>query len=44
MKEGLNALLPECKNTVDMTFVDKGLHSAGQVTMPVELQKGDRRN
>jgi hypothetical protein len=39
MKEELNALLPECKNTIDITFVDKGLHSVGQAKMPVELQK-----
>jgi hypothetical protein len=39
MREELNALLGECKNTIDITYIDKGLHSVGQIKMPVELQK-----
>jgi hypothetical protein len=39
MKGELNALLSDCKNTIDITFIDKGLHSVGQAVMPVELQK-----
>jgi hypothetical protein len=39
MQGELNVLLPECKNTIDVMIIDKGLHSAGQVKMLVELQK-----
>jgi hypothetical protein len=35
----LDSLLPNCKNAVDVTYVDKGLHSVGHVRMPIELQK-----
>jgi hypothetical protein len=39
VKEEVNALLPECKNTIDIAFIDKGLHSVGHIKMPIELQK-----
>jgi hypothetical protein len=39
VKGELDALLPECKNTIDITIIDKGLHSVGQIKMLAELQK-----
>jgi hypothetical protein len=39
MEEEIKVLLPECKNTVDVVFVDKALHSTGQIKMLARLQE-----